>query len=89
VHNDAGSLPLGAPDLSRFLSVAAGPHRAPQSRLAPGGLGAGAPAARPLHCQQVRRAWRAWATRQVIFAHATPGADVANIEGDDEPLLHM
>jgi hypothetical protein len=39
--------------------------------------------------QRVRRALWAWATQQVIFANATPGADVAKIEWDHEPLLHM
>lgn len=43
----------------------------------------------PLSCQRVRRALRAWATRQIILANATPGADVAKIERDHEPLLHM
>jgi hypothetical protein len=43
----------------------------------------------PLSFQRVRRALRAWATRQIIFANATPGADVAKIERDHEPLLHM
>jgi hypothetical protein len=45
--------------------------------------------AAPLSFQRGRRALRAWATRQVIFAHARPGADLANIERDHEPLLHM
>jgi hypothetical protein len=43
----------------------------------------------PLSFQRVRRALRAWATRQVIFAKATPGADMTKIERDHEPLLHM
>jgi hypothetical protein len=43
----------------------------------------------PLSFHRVRRALRAWATRQIIFANATPGADVAKIEQDHEPLLHM
>ena len=43
----------------------------------------------PLSFQRVRRALRAWATRQVIFANAAPGADLAKIEQDHEPLLHM
>src|SRR5215207_635999 len=43
----------------------------------------------PLSFQRVRRALRAWATRQVIFANAAPGADWAKIEQDHEPLLHM
>jgi hypothetical protein len=43
----------------------------------------------PLRFQRVRRALRAWATRQIILANATPGADVAKIERDHEPLLHM
>jgi len=43
----------------------------------------------PLSFQRVRRALRAWATRQVLFANAAPGADVAKIEQDHEPLLHM
>jgi hypothetical protein len=43
----------------------------------------------PLSFQRVRRALRAWATRQIIFANATPGADMAKIEQDHEPLLHM
>jgi Transposase DDE domain len=43
----------------------------------------------PLSFQRVRRALRAWATRQVIFAHATPGADMEKSERDHAPLLHM
>jgi hypothetical protein len=43
----------------------------------------------PLSFQRVRRALRAWATRQVILANATPGADLEKIERDHEPLLHM
>jgi hypothetical protein len=43
----------------------------------------------PLSFQRVRRALRAWATRQIIFANATPGADVEKIERDHEPLLRM
>lgn len=43
----------------------------------------------PLSFQRVRRALRAWATRQIILANATPGADVEKIERDHEPLLHM
>jgi DDE superfamily endonuclease len=43
----------------------------------------------PLSFQRVRRALRAWATRQVIVANAAPGADVEKIERDHEPLLHM
>jgi hypothetical protein len=43
----------------------------------------------PLSFQRVRRALRAWATRQVIFANATPGTDLEKIERDHEPLLHM
>lgn len=43
----------------------------------------------PLSFQRVRRALRAWATRQIIFANATPGADLKKIERDHEPLLHM
>jgi hypothetical protein len=43
----------------------------------------------PLSFQRVRRALRAWATRQIIFANASPGADLAKIERDHEPLLHM
>lgn len=43
----------------------------------------------PLSFQRVRRALRAWATRQVIFANATPGADMEKIERDYAPLLHM
>jgi hypothetical protein len=43
----------------------------------------------PLSCQRVRRALRAWATRQVSFAPATLGADGAKIERAHEPLLHM
>lgn len=42
-----------------------------------------------LSFQRVRRALRAWATRQIIFANATPGVDMAKIEQDHEPLLHM
>jgi DDE superfamily endonuclease len=43
----------------------------------------------PLSFQRVRRALRAWATRQVIVANAAPGADLEKIERDHEPLLHM
>jgi len=43
----------------------------------------------PLSFQRVRRALRAWAARQVIFANSTPGADVEKIERDHEPLFHM
>jgi hypothetical protein len=43
----------------------------------------------PLSFQRVRRALRAWATREIIFANATPGADLEKIERDHEPLLHM
>ena len=43
----------------------------------------------PLSFQRVRRALRAWATRQSIFAKATPGTDLKKIERDHEPLLHM
>jgi DDE superfamily endonuclease len=43
----------------------------------------------PLSFQRVRRALRAWTTRQVLFATATPGADMAKIERDHEPLLQM
>ena len=43
----------------------------------------------PLSFQRVRRALRTWATRQIIFANATPGADMAKIEQAHEPLLHM
>jgi len=43
----------------------------------------------PLSFQRVRRALRAWATRQVLFAKSAPGADVEKIERDHEPLLQM
>ena len=43
----------------------------------------------PLSFQRVRRALRAWATRQVLFAHSAPGADLEKIERDHEPLLQM
>jgi hypothetical protein len=43
----------------------------------------------PLSVQRGRRALRAWATRQIIFANATPGADMEKIERDHEPLLQM
>jgi hypothetical protein len=43
----------------------------------------------PLSFQRVRRALRAWATRQIIFANATAGADLGKIEQAHEPLLHM
>ena len=43
----------------------------------------------PLSFQRVRRALRAWATRQIIFAKSAPGADLEKIERDHEPLLHM
>ena len=41
----------------------------------------------PLSFQRVRRALRAWATRQVLFATSAPGADWEQIERDHEPLL--
>jgi hypothetical protein len=43
----------------------------------------------PLSFQRVRRALRAWATRQVLFATSAPGADVEKIERDHEPLFQM
>jgi hypothetical protein len=43
----------------------------------------------PLSFQRVRRALRAWAARQVIFANSAPDADVEKIEHDHEPLLQM
>ena len=43
----------------------------------------------PLSFQRVRRALRAWAARQIIFANSAPDADVEKIERDHEPLLHM
>jgi hypothetical protein len=43
----------------------------------------------PLSFQRVRRALRAWATQQIIFANSAPGADLEKIERDHEPLLHM
>jgi hypothetical protein len=43
----------------------------------------------PWSFQRVRRALRAWATRQVLFATSAPGADVEKIERDHEPLLQM
>jgi hypothetical protein len=43
----------------------------------------------PLSFQRVRRALRAWAMRQVIFANSASGADMEKIERDHEPLLHM
>jgi hypothetical protein len=43
----------------------------------------------PLSFPRVRRALRAGATRQIIVANATPGADRAKIERDHELLLHM
>jgi len=43
----------------------------------------------PLSFQRVRRALRAWATRQVLFAKSAPGADLGKIERDHEPLLQM
>jgi len=43
----------------------------------------------PLSFQRVRRALRAWATQQVLFAHSAPGADLEKIARDHEPLLHM
>jgi DDE superfamily endonuclease len=43
----------------------------------------------PLSFQRIRRAVRAWASRQVILANAAPGADLAKIEQAHEPLLHM
>jgi hypothetical protein len=43
----------------------------------------------PLSFQRVRRALRAWATRQIILANAMPGADMEKIERNPEPLLQM
>ena len=43
----------------------------------------------PLSFQRVRRALRAGATRQIMLAKATPGADVEKIERDHVPLLQM
>jgi DDE superfamily endonuclease len=43
----------------------------------------------PLSFQRVRRALRAWATRQIIVANSAPGADLEKIERDHEPLFHM
>jgi DDE family transposase len=43
----------------------------------------------PLSFQRGRRALRAWAPRQIIFANATPGADMEKIERDHEPLLQL
>lgn len=43
----------------------------------------------PLSFQRVRRALRAWASRQIMFAKSAPGADLAKIERDHEPLLQM
>lgn len=43
----------------------------------------------PLSFQRVRRALRAWATRQILFANSAPGADLEKIARDHEPLLHM
>jgi DDE superfamily endonuclease len=43
----------------------------------------------PLSFQRVRRALRAWATRQIIVANSAPGADWEKIERDHEPLFHM
>jgi hypothetical protein len=43
----------------------------------------------PLSFQRVRRALRAWATRQVLFATSAPGAAVEKIERDHEPLFQM
>jgi hypothetical protein len=43
----------------------------------------------PLSFQRVRRALRAWATRQVLFTKSAPGADLEKIARDHEPLLHM
>jgi len=43
----------------------------------------------PLSFQRVRRAVRAWATRQLIFANATDGADLEKIARAHEPLFHM
>ena len=42
-----------------------------------------------LSFQWVRRALRAWATRQVLFANSAPGAEWEKIERDHEPLLQM
>ena len=43
----------------------------------------------PLSFQRVRRALRAWATRQIMLANASPGADVEKIEREHAPLLQM
>lgn len=43
----------------------------------------------PLSFQRVRRAVRAWVTRQIIFAKSAPGADLEEIERDHESLLQM
>jgi hypothetical protein len=43
----------------------------------------------PLSFQRVRRALRAWATRQVLFAKSAPGADLEKIERNHESLLQM
>jgi hypothetical protein len=43
----------------------------------------------PLSFQRGRRALRAWATRQIIVANATPGADGEKIARAHEPLLQM
>jgi hypothetical protein len=43
----------------------------------------------PLSFHRVRRALRAWATRQVLFAKSAPGADLEKIERDHESLLHL
>ena len=75
--------------MSRMLPESP-PHREPHCHLAPGDGGprASLPEA-PVSLQRARRALRAWATRQIIFANATPGADVAKIEQAHEPLLYM
>jgi hypothetical protein len=43
----------------------------------------------PWRFQRVRRALRAWVTRQGLFAQSARGADWAKSERDPEPLLHM
>ncbi len=83
--------------LLRFVPLACGAwcvgRRALLEPLAAGGLpgtaARGALPEAPLSVQRVRRAVWAWAARQRIFAHATPGAAMAQIERAHEPLLHM
>ena len=90
MYNHAGHPALRASGLCRLLRVAAGLPGTLGGRLAPGDLGAGvSPRGPPELPAGPPGRVRAWAARQIIFANATPGVDMAQIERDHEPLLHM